>query len=56
MEKGAKCVECAGADDECQITVVICATASGIFLPFQVIYQGNTLHVHQGFVFQMIGM
>ena len=41
-EKGAKRVECASVDDKHQITVVICATASGIFLPFQVIYQGKT--------------
>ena len=41
-EKGTKRIECAGADDKHQITVVICATASGIFVPFQVIYQGKT--------------
>ena len=29
--KGAKRVECTGVDDKHQITVVICATASGIF-------------------------
>ena len=37
-EKGAKQVECTSLDDKRQITVVICATASSIFLPFQVIY------------------
>ena len=42
-EKGAKRVDCVGLDDKRQITVVICATLSGIFLPFQVIYQGKTL-------------
>ena len=50
-EKGAKRVECEGLDDKHQITVMISATASGIFLPFQVffkfiylllIYQGKT--------------
>ena len=34
-ERGAKRVECTGVDDKRQITVVICAIASGIFLPFQ---------------------
>ena len=42
-EKGAKCVDCVRLDDKRQITVVICAILSGIFLPFQVIYQGKTL-------------
>ena len=41
-EKGAKRVDCVGLDDKRQITVVICATISGIFLPFQAIYQGKT--------------
>lgn len=31
-EKGTKRVECASLDDKCQITVVICATTSSIFL------------------------
>jgi len=34
-EKGAKRVDCVGIDDKRQITVVICATINGIFLPFQ---------------------
>ena len=42
-ERGAKRVDCVGLDDKRQITVVICATLSGNFLPFQVIYQGKTL-------------
>ena len=50
-EKGAKRVECTSLDDKCQITVVICATASGIFLPFQVIYQGKTPACLPRFVF-----
>jgi len=41
-EKGAKRVDCVGLDDKRQITTVICATLSGFFLPFQVIYQGKT--------------
>ena len=40
-EKGAKRVDCVGLDDKRQITAVICATLSGFFLPFQVIYQGK---------------
>lgn len=32
-EKGTKRVECTSLDDKCQITVVICATTSSIFLP-----------------------
>ena len=50
-ENGAKRVEWTSLDDKCQITVVICATASGIFLPFQVIYQGKTTACLQRFVF-----
>ena len=50
-EKGAKRVECAGVDDKRQITVVVCGTASGIFLPFQVIYQGKTPVCLPRFVF-----
>jgi len=50
-ERGAKRVECTGVNDKCQITVVICATASGIFLPFQVIYQGKTPACLPQFVF-----
>ena len=41
-EKGAKCVDCVGLDDKRQIIAVICATLSGFFLLFQVIYQGKT--------------
>jgi len=41
-EKGAKRVDCVGIDDKRQITAVICATLSGFFIPFQVIYQGKT--------------
>ena len=41
-EKGTKRVDCVGLDNKWQITAVICATLSGIFLPFQVIYQGKT--------------
>ena len=40
-----------GVDDKRQITVVICATASGIFLPFQIIYQGKTPACLPRFVF-----
>ena len=40
-EKGAKSVDCVRLDDKRQITTVICATISGIFLPFQVIYEGK---------------
>ena len=50
-EKGTKWVECTGVDDKRQITIVICATASGIFLPFQVIYQGKTAACLPRFVF-----
>jgi len=50
-ERGTKRVECTGVNDKRQITVVICATASGIFLPFQVIYQGNTPACLPQFVF-----
>ena len=50
-EKGAKRVKYTSLDDKYQITVVICATASGIFLPFQVIYQGKTPACLLRFVF-----
>ena len=50
-EKGAKCVECAGVDDKRQITIVVCGTASGVFLPFQVIYKGKTPACLPRFVF-----
>ena len=59
-EKGARQVQCTGVDDKHQITVVICATASGIFLPFQITYQGKIrvkpLHACQDLYFQIIGM
>jgi len=42
-EKGAKRVDCVELDDKRQITAVICATLSGFFLPFQVIYQTASL-------------
>ena len=50
-EKGAKRVECAGVDDKRQITIVVCGTASGVFLPFQVIYKGKTPACLPRFVF-----
>ena len=50
-EKGAKRVECAGVDDKWQITIVVCGTASGVFLPFQVIYKGKTPACLPRFVF-----
>ena len=48
---GGKGCKANGVDDKCQITVVICATASGIFLPFQVIHQGKTPACLPRFVF-----
>ena len=50
-EKGSKRVECNGVDDKQQITIVVCGTASGIFLPFQVIYKGKTPACLPRFVF-----
>ena len=44
-------MECTGVDDKRQITIAICAIASGIFLPFQVIYQGRTPACLPRFVF-----
>ena len=44
-------MECTSLDDKRQITVVICATASDIFLPFQVIYQDKTPACLPRFVF-----
>lgn len=42
-EKDAKHVDCVELDNKWQITAVICATLSGIFLPIQLIYQGKTM-------------
>ena len=50
-EKGAERVECASLGDKRQITVVDCATATGTFLLFQVIYQGKTPPCLPKFVF-----
>ena len=50
-EKEAKRVECTSLDDKRQITVVVCATATGTFLPFQVIYQGKIPACLPKFVF-----
>ena len=50
-EKGFKCVERTGVDDKQQITIVVCGTASGIFLPWQVIYKGKTQACLPRFVF-----
>ena len=41
-QKGAKRVEIAGVDDKQQITAIFAATLVGEFLPFLVIYQGET--------------
>ena len=51
MDNGVKRVECAGVDDKRQITIVVCGTASDIFLPFQIIYKGKTLPCLPRFVF-----
>ena len=40
--KGTKRVEITGMGDKRQITAVFCGTASGYFLPPQIIYQGKT--------------
>ena len=39
--KGSKRVEIIGISDKRQITALFCGTASGEFLPFQLIYQGK---------------
>ena len=41
-QKGARRVEIAGKDDKHQITAVFAATATGEFLPMQLVYQGKT--------------
>ena len=40
--QGSKRVEIGGIDDKRQITAVFAGTMSGLFLPPQIIYQGNT--------------
>lgn len=45
-KKGSKRVGLSGVDDKRQITLVLCGTASGDFLPPQVIYKGTTKRCH----------
>jgi hypothetical protein len=50
-KKGIKRVEVAGASDKRLITAVFCGSATGDFLPVQVIYQGKTTSCHPKFEF-----
>ena len=44
--KGSKCVEIKGTEDEGQITAVFCGTLRGEILPIQLIYTGKTDRCH----------
>lgn len=50
MEKcGEKRVEMVGINDKRQITVIFCGTATGDFLPVQLIYKGKSSRCHPCF-------
>ena len=51
MEQGAKHVEIIGVSDKRQITAVFCGSATGDFLPIQVIYKGKTNRCHPRYKF-----
>ena len=52
MEKeGAKKVPIKGLDDKREVTVFLCITPSGVYLPPQVLYQGTTEKCHPVYQF-----
>ena len=50
-EEGCKQIPVVGKEDKREITVLLAVTASGAFLPPQLIYQGKTVGCHPKITF-----